>query len=121
LWLLLDPELGVLRVSGKAVDLLPVEAEAGPLLELAVAAVNLTYVRVELCVDVEVLCQVLLLREAAAANVAFESLAAQMNRQEVTFEAEARGKLLEAVGHRADELAVLALGLHDLFKVWHVV
>ena len=86
--LLLNPELGVLGVGSEAMDLLPVQAETRPLFELAVAAINLADVRVELRVDVEMLCQILLLSKAPATDLTLEPLAPQVNRQEVALEAE---------------------------------
>lgn len=76
-----------------------VEAKSRSLLKLFVAAFKIACVRVILSMGVDMLSQVLLLSEVAAAHIANESLEAHVQSDQMSLETEPRAKLLATVGH----------------------
>lgn len=67
---------------------------------------------------VDVLRQILFLREVSPTDITHEALEAHVQRDQMAFETEPRGEVFPAVGHRADEGvrfdALLLLRLYHL-------
>lgn len=80
-----------------------VEAKSRSLLEPFVAARDVTSVGVVLGVGINVLRQVLLLGKVSTANIAYESLKAHVQGDQMPLKAESGGKTLTAPLHGADK------------------